>query len=92
MNGVEGVKALLNERPDVAFVDIGLPLMDGYDVARAVRRQADHGTRLVALTGYGQADDRRRAFDAGFDDFVVKPVDPARLSQILGQRTGSFQW
>jgi two-component system CheB/CheR fusion protein len=92
VNGVEGVKALLNERPDVAFVDIGLPLMDGYDVARAVRRQADHGTRLVALTGYGQADDRRRAFDAGFDDFVVKPVDPARLSQILGQRTGNFQW
>jgi signal transduction histidine kinase len=91
-NGAEGVKILLSERPDVAFVDIGLPIMDGYEVARTIRRQADHATRLVALTGYGQAEDRRRSFDAGFDDFVVKPVDPARLSQILADRTGPFQW
>jgi signal transduction histidine kinase len=91
-NGVDGVKILISERPDVAFVDIGLPVMDGYEVARTVRRRADHATRLVALTGYGQAEDRQRSFDAGFDDFVVKPVDPARLSQILGDRTGTFRW
>ena len=91
-NGVEGVKMLLAERPDVAFVDIGLPIMDGYEVARTVRQQRDHPTKLVALTGYGQADDRRRSFEAGFDDFVVKPVDPARLSQILTYRTGPLHF
>ena len=91
-NGVDGVNMILSARPDVAFVDIGLPIMDGYEVARSVRRQPDHPTRLVALTGYGQADDRRRSFEAGFDDFVVKPVDPARLSQILAHRTGTLQF
>jgi CheY-like chemotaxis protein len=91
-NGVDGVKILMTERPDVAFVDIGLPVMDGYEVARTFRRDGQHATRLVALTGYGQAEDRQRSFDAGFDDFVVKPVDPARLSQILGDRTGTFKW
>jgi CheY-like chemotaxis protein/two-component sensor histidine kinase len=91
-NGVEGVKILVNERPEVAFIDIGLPVMDGYEVARMARMQTDHTTRLVALTGYGQAEDRQRSFDAGFDDFVVKPVDPARLTQILSDRTHSFKW
>ena len=91
-NGIEGVKLLISERPEVAFIDIGLPVMDGYEVARTARQQADHTTRLVALTGYGQAEDRKRSFDAGFDDFVVKPVDPERLTQILADRTGTFRW
>jgi signal transduction histidine kinase len=91
-NGVDGVKILINERPEVAFIDIGLPVMDGYEVARQARQQADHATRLVALTGYGQAEDRQRSFDAGFDDFVVKPVDPASLTQILGDGTTTFRW
>ena len=91
-NGADGLKILINERPEVAFIDIGLPVMDGYEVARTARRQADHATLLVALTGYGQAEDRQRSYDAGFDDFVVKPVDPARLTQILDERTGSFRW
>ncbi len=91
-NGADGVKILINERPEVAFIDIGLPVMDGYEVARTARRQANHATVLVALTGYGRAEDRQRSYDAGFDDFVVKPVDPARLTQILDDRTGSFRW
>jgi signal transduction histidine kinase/ActR/RegA family two-component response regulator len=91
-NGADGVKILMSERPDVAFIDIGLPVMDGYEVARTARRQADHATLLVALTGYGQAEDRQRSYDAGFDDFVVKPVDPARLTQILGDRTAPLRW
>jgi CheY-like chemotaxis protein len=91
-NGVDGVRILIEKRPEVAFVDIGLPVMDGYEVARTVRQQVDHATRLVALTGYGQAEDRQRSFDAGFDDFVVKPVDPAVLSQILAERTGTLRW
>jgi len=91
-NGADGLKILMSERPEVAFIDIGLPVMDGYEVARTARRQADHATLLVALTGYGQAEDRQRSYDAGFDDFVVKPVDRARLTQILDDRTGTFRW
>ena len=91
-NGLDGVKLLVGERPDVAFVDIGLPELDGYEVARAARREAGHATLLVALTGYGQPEDRQRCFDAGFDDFVLKPVDPARLSQILADRTPALRW
>jgi signal transduction histidine kinase len=90
-NGTEGVKLLLGDCPDVAFIDIGLPEMDGYEVARAARREANE-TLLVALTGYGQPEDRQRCFDAGFDDFVLKPVDPARLSQILAERTPPLRW
>ena len=91
-NGADGVEILISESPEVAFIDIGLPVMDGYEVARRARSHTARTTRLVALTGYGQAEDRRRSFDAGFDDFVVKPVDPARLTEILGERTGTFRW
>jgi CheY-like chemotaxis protein len=91
-NGADAVKLLVSERPDVAFIDIGLPEMDGYEVTRAARRQADQPTLLVALTGYGQAEDRQRCFDAGFDDFVLKPVDPERLTQILADRTAGLRW
>jgi CheY-like chemotaxis protein len=91
-NGTEAVRILAGERLDVAFIDIGLPEMDGYEVARAARRQSDHPTLLVALTGYGQPEDRQRCFDAGFDDFVLKPVDPARLTQILADRTAALRW
>ena len=91
-NGTDGVQMLIDERPHVAFIDIGLPEMDGYEVARRARRQADRPTLLVALTGYGQPEDRQRSFDAGFDDFVLKPVDPARLTQILAERTGALRW
>jgi signal transduction histidine kinase len=91
-NGTDGVTMLVRERPDVAFVDIGLPEIDGYEVARRARPQIDPSTLLVALTGYGQAEDRQRCFDAGFDDFVLKPVDPARLSQILADRAPTLRW
>src|SRR5215470_940857 len=91
-DGADGVRMLMTERPEVALIDIGLPVMDGYEVARTARRQADHATLLVALTGYGQAEDRQRSYDAGFDDFVVKPVDPARLLQLLEDRTATFRW
>jgi len=91
-NGIDGVTMLIGERPDVAFVDIGLPGMDGYEVARSTRRDGDQPTLLVALTGYGQPEDRQRCFDAGFDDFVLKPVDPARLTQILAERTPTLRW
>ena len=71
---------------DVAIVDIGLPGLDGYGVAEKlveIRRAKGFPRRLIAMTGYGQAEDRRRAFAAGFDAHLVKPVDPNTLAKII---------
>ncbi|HKZ08251.1 MAG TPA: PAS domain S-box protein [Methylomirabilota bacterium] len=71
-------------RPEVMLIDVGLPGMDGYDLARALRERPEgREMRLVALTGYGQAEDQRRARAAGFDLHLTKPVDPRRLEQAL---------
>ena len=69
--------------PDVALVDIGLPGMDGFEVARRLRALDKRRPVLIALTGYGQPEDRRRATEAGFDGLLVKPVDPSVLSDLL---------
>jgi len=72
--------------PDVVLLDIGLPEMDGYEVARRMRAtSAGARAMLVALTGYGQESDRRRALGAGFDEHLVKPVDVDRLAQVLAR-------
>ena len=84
-DGPTGAARLRAFRPDVAFIDVGLPGIDGYAVARMARDEPDtRGVRLVALTGYGQAEDRRRAFEAGFDLHLTKPVDPDVLRDLLG--------
>ncbi len=71
-------------KPEVVLLDIGLPEMDGYEVARRLRSpQASQRMRLVAVTGYGQAADRRRAQAAGFDEHMVKPVEPTVLQEFL---------
>jgi PAS domain S-box-containing protein len=70
-------------RPRVAVLDIAMPGGDGYEVARAIRRQQGKDVTLVALTGWGQDADRKRASEAGFDYHLVKPVDPAALNQLL---------
>ena len=73
-------------RPEVALLDIGLPVMDGYELARRLRRvDGLAATRLVAITGYGQASDRRKSREAGFDDHLVKPVNVDTLTTILGR-------
>jgi len=69
--------------PDIALVDIGLPGIDGYEVARRVRALDGRRPVLIALTGYGQPEDRRRASEAGFDGLLVKPVDPTALTTLL---------
>jgi CheY-like chemotaxis protein len=82
----EGNQALELARakdPDIALVDIGLPGIDGYEVARRVRARDRRRPVLIALTGYGQPEDRRRATEAGFDDMLVKPVDPTALTNLL---------
>ena len=86
MAAAEGVEALELARakdPDIALVDIGLPGIDGYEVARHIRAAGDKRPLLIALTGYGQPEDRRRATEAGFDSLLVKPVDPAALTELL---------
>jgi two-component system CheB/CheR fusion protein len=83
-NGIDGFEAILSVRPDVALVDIGLPGMDGYEVARRVRAERDGSAiRLVALTGYGRSVDREAVFAAGFDEHLVKPIDPRDLVRVL---------
>jgi CheY-like chemotaxis protein len=83
-DGPGGVAAALRCRPGAALVDIGLPGYDGYEVARKIRAAPEGASvLLVALTGYGQPADRRRAEEAGFDLHFVKPVDPARLVALL---------
>ncbi|HET7729170.1 MAG TPA: ATP-binding protein [Usitatibacter sp.] len=83
-DGPSGVDRALQLHPDAAIVDIGLPGFDGYEVARRVRAAAKGAAiRLVALTGYGQEEDRRAAFAAGFDSFLVKPADLKALFSIL---------
>ena len=88
-DGPSGVQAILKVRPDIALVDVGLPGLDGYEVARRVRATDEgRGIRLVALTGYGLPEDHRRSKEAGFDAHLVKPVDPARLAAVLAVPLG----
>jgi CheY-like chemotaxis protein len=87
-DGLTGLARLSTFRPDVALIDLGLPGMDGYAVAREARERPEtHAIRLVAVTGYGQAEDRRRALAAGFDLHVTKPVDASMLDEMLGPAT-----
>ncbi|HEY4058604.1 MAG TPA: ATP-binding protein, partial [Kofleriaceae bacterium] len=79
-NGKAGLERALAVRPDVMLVDIGLPILDGYEVARQMRKYADgHRPRMIAMTGYGQPEDRQRALASGFDSHLVKPIAYAQL-------------
>jgi CheY-like chemotaxis protein/nitrogen-specific signal transduction histidine kinase len=86
VDGAEGVVRALSEQPDIALIDIGLPGLDGYEVARAIRGSASPwaaSVKLIALTGYGQSSDRDRALQAGFNMHLLKPVDPVQLELLL---------
>jgi CheY-like chemotaxis protein len=85
-DGAAALQIALDERPDVALIDLGLPGLDGLEVARRIRavRGRDE-IYLVALTGYGEQEDRRRAEAAGFDVHFVKPVDISALAKLLGE-------
>jgi signal transduction histidine kinase len=83
--GPRGVEKALTSSPEVALVDIGLPDLDGYQVAEQVRAQGRDNIFMIALTGYGQQEDRRRALNAGFNAHLVKPVDPKELARLLNE-------
>jgi CheY-like chemotaxis protein len=88
--GPAGLAAFDSRRPEVVVCDIGLPGgMDGYGVARAIRAAAGAQPYLIALTGYGQEEDQRRAYDAGFDVHLTKPVDPEQLEGLIAAQAGA---
>jgi DNA-binding response OmpR family regulator len=88
-DGLAAVKAAEVYRPDVILLDIGLPKLNGYDVARKIRRMP-FGKRafLIAVSGWGQLEDRHRSSDAGFNMHLVKPVNPSELVKLLN----GFTW
>ncbi len=82
-DGAEGLRRAAAHSPDVVLCDVGLPGMSGHDVARALRAALGRNALLVALTEYGSDENRRSAFDAGFDAHVVRPVSPEQLERLL---------
>lgn len=83
-DGVEAVETAEAFGPDLVLLDIGMPRMNGFEACRRIREQAwGNRVTIVALTGWGQEEDKRRSQEAGFDDHLVKPVDPAALERLL---------
>jgi CheY-like chemotaxis protein len=80
--GPEGIEVALRVKPQIVLLDIGLPGLDGYEVARRLRAVQD-APRLIAITGYGHAADRERARDVGIEHYLVKPIDPEDLARLL---------
>jgi CheY-like chemotaxis protein len=90
-DGVAALDAVRVNVPDLMLIDIGLPGMDGYELARSVRQDPRlKGAVLVALTGYGREEDKRKAIEAGFDDHLVKPLTVETFQKLLG-RLGKFE-
>lgn len=85
-DGPAALAVVVKEQPQLAILDIGLPGMDGYELARRLREQPGlAGVPVVALTGYGQASDRERTREAGFVEHLVKPIDLKRLTDVVGR-------
>jgi two-component system CheB/CheR fusion protein len=85
-NGALALETAVRHMPEVALLDIGMPLLDGYEVARRIRAQEwGKAVTLVALTGWGQESDRRRSEEAGFDTHLVKPLDLEKLTALLAR-------
>ncbi len=85
-DGLEGVEAGAAFRPDLILLDIGMPKLNGYDACRRIREQPwGENVGIVALTGWGQDEDKRRSQEAGFNGHLVKPVEPAALEKLLAE-------
>jgi PAS domain S-box-containing protein len=91
-SGPEALAALHEFLPEVVLLDIGLPGMNGYDVAQHIRSyDRERKIQLIAVTGYGQRADQQRAFEAGFDHHLTKPVTPEVLTKLLGAQAARFE-
>jgi CheY-like chemotaxis protein len=89
-DGLDAVEAVEKHRPDVVLLDIGLPKLNGHDVCRRIREHVwGKDIVLIAVTGWGQEEDRRKSFEAGFDGHLVKPVDHKRLAELLRSLTSA---
>jgi CheY-like chemotaxis protein len=86
-DGVQAVEMAREFDPQIALLDIGMPRMDGYDAARQIRAVLGSRVLLVALTGWGQEEDQRRAYSAGFDRHLTKPAEPAILESLIASVT-----
>lgn len=82
-DGERGIEMVIEEKPDIAFVDIGLPGIDGYGVASKLREVLGDSIYLVALSGFGQPDDKRKALEAGFDQHLTKPAEMQDIESVL---------
>ena len=82
-DGVQAVELAEKYHPQIALLDIGMPRMDGYEEARRIRTALGRRVVLVALTGWGQEQDQRRAYSAGFDYHVTKPAEPDALESLI---------
>jgi CheY-like chemotaxis protein len=83
-DGREAIEVARGFEPQVVLLDIGLPTMDGYQVARELRMEEfGKAARIIAITGYGQEEDRRRSYEAGFDHHLVKPIDFNSLTTLF---------
>jgi CheY-like chemotaxis protein len=82
-DGLAALEQARTVKPQILFLDIGLPGMNGYELARTLRAEGFERETLIAVSGYGQPEDRRRSRDAGFDHHLVKPVDQAALVSVM---------
>jgi two-component system, chemotaxis family, CheB/CheR fusion protein len=91
-NGADGITLMERVRPDIGIIDIGLPGIDGFELARRIRARPElGGLYLVALTGYGQPADRTMAIEAGFDEHLVKPLQPEDLTRLLSRADSALE-
>ena len=91
-DGTDAVAIAVTFKPQIVFLDIGMPLMDGYEAARRIRELLGPGVSLIALTGWGQDEDKRRSREAGFDHHLTKPPEPEMVEQLIancGERSAA---
>jgi CheY-like chemotaxis protein len=88
--GPRAIEIVVRQRPEFVLLDIGLPGMDGYEVAARLRQEAScKETVIIAISGYGRSEDQQRSREAGIDHHLVKPIDHEALRELLGQRVAS---
>lgn len=84
-DGRRGIEATRTFQPHVLLLDLGLPIVDGYQVARTLREEGYHDILIIALSGYGQEEDRQRSREAGMNHHVTKPVDVTTLAELISR-------